>query len=303
GGVAIFATSSLTAGTHTIAAEYSGDGNFLISSGTLSGGQAVNAQSGLSINDVSITEGDSGTKTMTFTVTLSSASNLTVTVNFATANGTATAPSDYVATNGTLTFNPGDLTKTINVTINGDQTPEPAEFFTVNLSNPVNTTISRGTGTGTILNDDTQGGIISFSQGNYTVAESGGSITITVNRTGDTTGPATVDYTTPDDSAALVVLPCSTPGGVALPRCDFTTALGTLRFAPGETVKTFLVLISQDNFVEGPETLPLTLSNLTGGAVFGANPTATLTITDDLVEPVANPIDDSANFVRQQYHD
>ncbi len=218
-------------------------------------------------------------------------------------NGTATAPSDYLATSGTLTFNPGDLTKTVNVTINGDLLFEPDETFTVNLTSPVNTTISRGTGTCTILNDDAQGGIISFSQANYSVNESGGSITITVNRSGDTTGPATVDYTTPDDSAALTVLPCSTPGGVALPRCDFTTALGTLRFAPGETTKTFNVLISQDNFVEGPETLPLTLSNLTGGAVFGFFPTATLTINDDVTEPVANPIDDTPNFVRQQYHD
>src|SRR5213079_580373 len=303
GGVATFTTSALTAGTHTITADYSGDGNFNASAGTLAGGQVVNAQPGLSINDVSLTEGDSGTKTMTFTVTLSSASNLTVTVNFATANATATAPTDYLAASGTLTFNPGDLTKTINVTINGDQTFEPDETFTVNLSNPVNTTISKSVGIGTILNDDAQGGIISFSQANYSVNESGGSLTITVNRSGDTTGPATVDYTTPDDSAALTVLPCATPGGVALPRCDFTTALGTLRFAPGETVKTFVVLISQDNFVEGPETLPLTLSNLSGGAVFGSFPTATLTINDDLTEPFANPIDDSANFVRQNYHD
>src|SRR5207237_7757539 len=108
---------------------------------------------------------------------------------------------------------PGDLTEPTGVTINGDQRFEPDETFTVNLSNPVNATISRGTGTGTILNDDAQGGIISFSQGNYTVSESGGSITITVNRSGDTSGPATVVSTTPDDSAALVVLPCSTPGG------------------------------------------------------------------------------------------
>src|SRR5207244_10166284 len=109
GGVATFITSSLTAGTHTITADYSGDGNFLTSSGTLTGSQSVNAQPGLSINDVSTTEGNSGTKTLTFTVTLAAVSNLTVTVNFATANGTATAPTDYVATNGTLTFNPGDL--------------------------------------------------------------------------------------------------------------------------------------------------------------------------------------------------
>ena len=300
GGMAAFTTSALTAGTHTITAEYTdASGNFNPSTGSLS--QAV--QAGISINDVSITEGDSGTKTMTFTVTLSPASNQTVSVNYATANGTATAPSDYLATSGTLTFNPGDLTKAINVTINGDQLFEPDETFTVNLSSPVNTTISKATGIGTILNDDAQGGIISFSQGNYSVSESGGSITITVNRSGDTTRAATVDYTTPDDSSALVVLPCSTASGVAQPRCDFTTALGTLPFAPGETAKTFIVLISQDNFVEGPETLSLTLSNLTGGAVFGSFPTATLTINDDLTEPATNPIDDSANFVRQHYHD
>src|SRR5207237_3568266 len=112
------------------------------------GGQVVSAQPGLSINDVSTTEGDSGAKTLTFTVTLSAASNLTVSVNFATANGTANTPTDYVATSGTLTFNPGDLTKTINVTINGVQLFEPDETFTVNLTNPVNSTISRGSGTG-----------------------------------------------------------------------------------------------------------------------------------------------------------
>src|SRR5207244_11075616 len=121
---------------------------------------------------------------------------------------------------------PGDLTKTIGVTINGDQLFEPDETFTVNLSNAVNATISKATGIGAILNDDAQGGIISFSQANYSVGESGGSITITVNRSGDTTGPATVDYTTPDDSAARNVLPCSTPCGVGFARCDLTKQPG-----------------------------------------------------------------------------
>jgi hypothetical protein len=80
--------------------------------------------------------------------------------------------------------------------------------------------------------------------------------------------------------------------------------VGTLRWAAGDgAAKTFNVLISQDNYVEGPETLTLTLSNLTGGAVFGVPSTATLTITDDTTEPAANPIDDAGNFVRQHYHD
>jgi len=87
-------------------------------------------------------------------VTLSAVSSQSVTVNFATANNTATAGSDYVATSGTLTFNPGDTTKPITVVVNGDTTVEPNETFFVNLSNAVNATIADGQGVGTILNDD-----------------------------------------------------------------------------------------------------------------------------------------------------
>src|SRR5213075_2146607 len=97
-----------------------------------------------------------------------------------------------------------------------------------------------------------------------------------------------------------------TANGAASPRCDFTTALGTLRFAPGETSKTFDLLISQDTFVEGPETLTLTLANLTGVAGFAqpSDASATVTITDDDLSPSSiNSIDDTENFVRQQYHD
>jgi hypothetical protein len=158
--------------------------------------------------------------------------------------------------------------------------------------------------TGTISNDDAAGGIIRFSAANYNTTESSGLVTITVERVGDTSAAATVDYATPDDSDAITVVPCATVNGTASPRCDFTTALGTLRWAAGDGApKTFNVLISQDNYVEGPETLTLTLSNLTGGAVFGAPSAATVTIADDATEPAANPIDDAGNFVRQQYHD
>ena len=149
-------TSVLTTGTHTITADYNGDANFLISSGTMSGGQVVKAQPTLSINDVSMAEGNSGTTNFVFTVTLSAASNLTVNVDYATANGTATiADNDYQAVSGTLTFNPGNLTRTITVLVNGDQKFEPDETFFVNLTNAVNATISDSQGLGTIQNDDT----------------------------------------------------------------------------------------------------------------------------------------------------
>jgi hypothetical protein len=113
----------------------------------------------VSINSVSITEGDAGTKTLTFTVTRSSSAG-TFTVDYATANGTATtANNDYVATTGTLSFTAGGgLTASINVTINGDTTVEADETFVVNLSNVANflgtATITASQGTGTILNDD-----------------------------------------------------------------------------------------------------------------------------------------------------
>jgi len=78
-------------------------------------------------------------------VTLSPASGKTVTVSYATADGTGTAPADYAALpTSTLTFNPGETTKTITVLVNGDIVDEPNETFTINLSNPANATITTG---------------------------------------------------------------------------------------------------------------------------------------------------------------
>ena len=299
-GVVILSTSALSAGSHTISAVYSGDANFLASTGTLSGGQIV--LPALSLNDLSATEGDVGTKAFDFTVTLSGASNQTVTVNYATANGTATtADSDYQSNSGTLTFNAGVTTKTITVLVNGDQKFEPNETFFVNLSNPGNATISDNQGVGTIVNDDAQGGIISFSASEYTVFEAAGSVTITVNRSGDTTAAATVDYGTDDTGAPAS---CGDFNGLASSKCDFTTAVGRLVFAANETQKTFPVLVNRDSYgVEIPfDAFSVKLSNLTGGAVFGSNSTATVEIMES-GSPGANAIDDSSIFVRQHYHD
>jgi hypothetical protein len=81
-----------------------------------------------------------------------------VTVHFATANGSALSGSDYVAQNGTLTFNPGIATQPISVTVNGDTAVEPNETFFVNLTSPANATIGDAQGQGTITNDDGPGG-------------------------------------------------------------------------------------------------------------------------------------------------
>jgi large repetitive protein len=108
----------------------------------------------LSINDVSIAEGNSGTTTATFTVSLNASAGQPVTVNYATADNTAIAGIDYVSKTGTLTFSPGQTSLPITIDLIGDTAVEPNELFFVNLSGAVNGAIADSQGTGTILNDD-----------------------------------------------------------------------------------------------------------------------------------------------------
>ena len=108
----------------------------------------------LSINDVTVVEGNAGTVNAVFTVTLSAASGQTVAVNYATADGTATQPADYTNTSGTLTFTPGQTTRTITVPVIGEIVPEANETFFVNLSGATNATIADNQSVGTISNDD-----------------------------------------------------------------------------------------------------------------------------------------------------
>ena len=119
------------------------------------------AQPTLTVADVSVLEGNTGTKTMTFTVGLSPAATSTVTVDFATADGTAIAGGsntgsggDYVAAAGTLVFAPGDTSKTVLINVVGDLFNESDETFKLKLSNAPNATIGRAQATGTITNDD-----------------------------------------------------------------------------------------------------------------------------------------------------
>ena len=137
--------------------------------------------------------------------------------------------------------------------------------------------------------------LIQFSSDDFAIGEGSGHIDITVTRQGDASGTATVNYTTYDEFSA----------GHASQKSDYELGLGTLTFAPGETSKTFRILIVNDNFVEGEETVNLALSNPTGSGVgLGSPNTAELRILDDdAVVSTANPVDDPTFFVRQHYLD
>jgi hypothetical protein len=235
------------------------------------------------------------------TITRSGGSAGTATVQIATSNGTATV-TDYTAVSQTVTFNDGDVSKTVNVPITDDLFNEPAETVNLALSNAGGTGQlgSQITAVLNINDNDPVGGYLHFSTQHANTSEDAGITPMAVERLGTTTQAVTVDYATAEDTSNV---PCSTVNGIASSRCDFTSALGTLHFAPGETSKIFTVLISQDNFVEGSEDITLTLSNVTGGAALTTPSTVNITIADDVTEPATNPIDSADAFVTQHYHD
>jgi len=137
--------------------------------------------------------------------------------------------------------------------------------------------------------------LIEFATNTLGIDEAGKFVDFTVIRTGDTSGTATINYNTFDESEA----------GHASQKSDYEIALGTLTFAPGETSKTFRILIVNDNFVEGDEVIDLALSNPTGSGVgLGSPNTAEITILENDVSPsTSNPIDTASFFVRQHYLD
>ena len=226
----------------------------------------------LSIADVSVTEGNSGTKSATFTVTLSAPSTSNTTFNIATANGTAVSGSDYVASSLTgQVIAAGQTSKSFNVTINGDTTFEPDETFVVNLSNATNAVIADSQAVGTILNDDA-GALPSLSVGDVSVTE---------GNSGTTAAVFTVSLSAvaPQDVSFSVF----TSGNTAGSPTDFTAINLSNQVIPaGSSNKTFTVLVNGDTTVEGNESFFLNVSSVTGASVADAQGTGTI-LNDDTV--------------------
>jgi len=137
--------------------------------------------------------------------------------------------------------------------------------------------------------------LVQFASSNFFVDEAGGHVDFSVIRTGNTSGTASVNCNTLDESQP----------GHASQKSDYEISLGKITFNPGETIKTFRILIVNDNYVEGDEVIDLALSNPSGtGVGLGSPNTATVTILDnDSTLPTTNPSDGPSFFVRQQYLD
>jgi hypothetical protein len=208
----------------------------------------------LRINDVAVTEGNTGTVAATFTVTLSAASTQTVSVAYVTGNGTATAGSDYQAASGTLTIPAGQTTGTITVPVNGDRLGEPDETFFVNLSGATNASIADGQGVGTIADDEPQISIsdVSKKEGKKNQTTQ---FTFTVTLSVPYDQPVTVSFQTVNGSA--------TTGDN-----DYVARTGTLTFVPGETTKTITIEVKGDSKREANETFYLDLFDNSSNSLF-----------------------------------
>ncbi len=206
----------------------------------------------------------------------------TVSVKYAFSGGTAMVNSDYIASAGTLTFGNGETSKNISVNLN--RNGQPTKTLNVTLSSPGggaalgspssatltilgNTASSSGGSSSSSVSSVAGAGAFGFSASAYGLMENGGSVTVTVLRSGGSTGAASINYATSDSTAK---------NGK-----DYTTSAGTLNFAAGETSKTFTIAAIDNGSLDGNRTVNLTLSAPTGGAGIDLQSTAILTIVDD----------------------
>jgi hypothetical protein len=191
-----------------------------------------------SVGDVTITEGNTGTLNAVFTVTLSAPFNQAVTINYATADGTATAGTDYQTRSGQITIAAGQTSATITVPVVGDRLAENSETFFLRLTNPTNAFIADGLGIATIVDNEPRISInnVSKSEGNGKTT----TFTFTVTLSTAYDQAVTVNYRTANGSAAA--------------GSDYQAKTGSVTFAPGETIKTITIVVNGDKTRESNET-------------------------------------------------
>jgi Ca2+-binding RTX toxin-like protein len=235
----------------------------------------------ISIDNVTILEGDSGTQTMIFTI--SRTGTAAFSVDFATANGSASAGSDYNATSGTVSFANGQLSQTVSVTINGDVGFELNETLFVNLANATNGgVIVDGQGLGTITNDDANGNTDNITVNDVIILE------------GDN-GTKTVTFTVTRTGVSALSVDFATANGTALAGKDYLAAAGTLNFAAGQLSQTVSITIIGDTNFDRNETFFLNLSNASNGALILDNQGLGLITNGDAYRIVADTVGTSSS--------
>jgi hypothetical protein len=206
----------------------------------------------VSIGDAVVLEGATGLGEAAFTVTFSVPTTRVVTVGYTTADGTATAGSDYLASGGTLVFPAGTVSQRLGVPVRGDRIFELDESFVVNLTGSEGGAIVDAQGTGTITNDDNAG----FSVDDVAVVE---------RRAGTTVATFTVTSSPVLNQAATVSF--ATANGTATAGADYLAGSGVLSFPANTASRPVSVTINADAIKEPVETFTVNLSNPSGAAI------------------------------------
>ena len=231
--------NTLHEGDETFALTLSNPENAGLESAAATGTIADNdAMPELTVDDARAAE-DAGV--MVFTVSLNAPSALQVTVDYATSDGSATAGEDYNAAEGSLSFMPGDVERTISVMLTEDTKYEGDETFALTLDNPENAGLESAAATGTIADNDT---MPELTVDDARAAEDAGVMVFTVSLNAPSALQVTVSYATSD--------------GTATAGEDYNAAGGSLSFMPGDIEQTISVLLQEDEIFEGDETFSLT---------------------------------------------
>jgi Ca2+-binding RTX toxin-like protein len=191
------------------------------------------------------------------TVQLSAPGTGTVTVKYATANGSAVGAFDVTGTSGTLSFAPGETSKTVRIDLLNDTAAENLEYFRFNLNTPTNATIAKATAMVSIVDNDTLVDTPKLFVRDAVVDEKNGTASFVV-MLGGPKG---------EISNSTVSVNYATANGTAIAGSDYVATSGTLSFAPGETVKTVVVDITDDAAAEGLERFALNLSGATNATI------------------------------------
>ena len=281
GGAALAERSDLSAEGYTV--RDLGGGDYAVNVRRMrSGAVVVAVLPSLTIDDVQVTEGNGGTTSAVFTVRLSAAAGWAVTVDYATSDGTATAPADYTATAGTLSFAAGTTTGTITVPVIGDLLDEANETFLVSLSNPADALLGDAQATGTIVDDD-PAPVLSIDDASAAEGETG-------------TTPAVFTLSLSAPSGQVVSVAAATTDGTATGGSDYTPGVWTVAFPAGDTAETLMVAVHGDRVVEADETFAVGLSSPVNATLADSQGVGTildddppgLSIADvDVVEPVS----------------
>ena len=204
--------------------------------------------------------------TVVLPVILTATTSATVQVSYSVVGGTASAGADYVAGSGTLTFQPGQISTGITVTLLNDALDEGTETFSIRLSNPVNAQLGEYPTNRCVIVDDERPLKVSFDTAYQEVTETATNAVIRLLRSGGLDGQITVDIATVDDTAKA--------------GDDYKAVTGTVVMADGLLTTTVAIPVEQDTLDEVDESFSVTLSRPSAGVTLGVPATTTVTILD-----------------------